>query len=867
MLICCFGLSLPLAAQEICGNGLDDDNDGFIDCFDPDCSGATATINPVSSVADDAEEIEDTGLMELTDLEQDLDFRPNKLVGIRFSNLNIPAGAIITQAYIRFVASPDNQSGATITIEAENNLNPAAFTLANNDISDRTVIAQNATWTTALWTTGQIHDTPSLIPMAQAVVDQVGANTELNSMVFVFTTPSGRSSANSYETADASTRPIFFLEWAMCDSDGDGIADAKDLDDDNDGIPDTQEGYCASDELLDLASLSGSNDPVNDINNANLVLDGANVSMSSVTVGGTAVQNDNELNDVHFTGSHGPKIGILNSNGTADYVRFEFDFNKEVSNLSFKIHDLDDEDQLTINAYRGTTLYTFSISDFTTYGCISYAGSNLFQSSCGNVGANNNSVTLDINLPIPVTSIEFLLSQQPGGDGGGSITAAAFTVACEPSDFDGDGIPNHLDLDSDGDGIVDIIEAGGIDANRDGEVDYPIAGDPESMTDADFDGLSDDPVYDSNNDGNPDLSPDTNTGSTADLGTNLPVYNTDLNGQPDFLDIDADDDGIVDIIEGQSTSGYQVPSNQDLDKDGIDDAFDVDYAPLGYIVPNDQELDGTPDYRDLDSDNDGKSDPLEGYDTDGDGTAEIVALGQDSDGDGLDDAFDKDNNSLTDTFGSDNTDTPTSFPPSNTVANERAWRATGGGSFPVEWLDFQAVWDGKDAKISWATASENGSDYYEIQRSLDGLLFQQLGRVNANGNTSAISQYAYADKAAADLKLTKYFYRLRQVDQNGEFQYSNTIELDLTLREGDISLAAYPNPATDQIEIRYAAFKAGALDLRIFNSVGQLVLEQNLRYDKGNQFQTLDISSWTPGMYVIELASENYASSLKIVKQ
>ncbi|MEL7534872.1 MAG: T9SS type A sorting domain-containing protein, partial [Bacteroidota bacterium] len=321
------------------------------------------------------------------------------------------------------------------------------------------------------------------------------------------------------------------------------------------------------------------------------------------------------------------------------------------------------------------------------------------------------------------------------------------------------------------------------------------------------------------------------------------------------------------IIEGQSTAGYTAPANQDLDKDGIDDAYDVDYAPTGYIVPHDLEGDNTPDYRDLDTDNDGKSDPLEGYDTDGDGTAEIVALGQDSDGDGLDDAFDKDNNSLTDTFGADNTDTPSSFPPSNTVANERAWRAVGGGNFPVEWLDFQAVWQGSNAEISWATASEISSDYFAIERSLDGQAFHEMGKVQAAGNASSVSQYAFTDENAAELKLTKYFYRLRQVDQNGEFEYSNTIELDLSLREGDISLAAYPNPAQDMIEIRYAAFQAGNLELRIFNSIGQLVHEQNIRYDKGNQFQSLDISNWTPGMYVIELASENYASSLKIVKQ
>ncbi|MEL6845050.1 MAG: hypothetical protein AAFP02_17730, partial [Bacteroidota bacterium] len=359
VLLTVFSLSTMTSfAQEICGNGLDDDGDGFIDCFDPDCGGATAIVRPVAIVADDAEEIEDSGLMELTDLELDLDFRPNKMVGIRFTNLNIPQGAIITEAFIRFTASTDNQLGANISIEAQNALNPATFTLSNSNLSNRSRLAQSYNWNTSLWTAGQTYDSPSLIPLAQALLEQAAANTSINNMVFIFTTSSGRSSANSYEALDPTTRPTLYLEWAMCDADGDGIADARDLDDDNDGIPDSMEGYCAADEVLDLASLSGSNDPVAAINNANLSLDNAAVSMSQVSVHGAAILNDYELNDVHFNGSHGPKIGILNSANANDYVKFSLVFDQEVSDLSFRVHDLDDEDQLIINAYRGNTLYT-----------------------------------------------------------------------------------------------------------------------------------------------------------------------------------------------------------------------------------------------------------------------------------------------------------------------------------------------------------------------------------------------------------------------------------------------------------------------------------------------------------------------------
>ncbi len=176
-------------------------------------------------------------------------------------------------------------------------------------------------------------------------------------------------------------------------------------------------------------------------------------------------------------------------------------------------------------------------------------------------------------------------------------------------DHDGDGLLDTEDLDSDNDGILDIVEAGGTDTNGDGQVD--------GYTDGNNNGLSD------------------------NMQTNpLPVPNTDGNGNPDYIDIDSDDDGLDDTLEGLSTLGYGYPStNSDADGDGINDFFDTNMGGTP-ISPVDTDGDGIPDYQDLDSDNDSVSDVIEGNDSDGDGVADIAASGIDADGDGLDDAFD-----------------------------------------------------------------------------------------------------------------------------------------------------------------------------------------------------------------------------------
>jgi large repetitive protein len=213
-------------------------------------------------------------------------------------------------------------------------------------------------------------------------------------------------------------------------------------------------------------------------------------------------------------------------------------------------------------------------------------------------------------------------------------------------DTDGDGIANYLDLDSDNDGILDIIEAGGVDTNGDGKIDNPV--------DADKDGLAD--------------VVDTSAGGTA-----LPVPNTDTKGLSDYLDIDADGDGIVDNIEAQTTAGYRPPSGRDADNDGIDNAYDKDSGNAS-ITPVNTDGDAIPDYKDTDTDNDGITDLIEGHDANNDGQPDEQPSGNDSDNDGLDDAYDKDEGRSNNRAGEDNDQTPTSFPDVDNPGGDRDWR-------------------------------------------------------------------------------------------------------------------------------------------------------------------------------------------------
>ncbi|MFT7588078.1 MAG: gliding motility-associated-like protein [Limisphaerales bacterium] len=164
-------------------------------------------------------------------------------------------------------------------------------------------------------------------------------------------------------------------------------------------------------------------------------------------------------------------------------------------------------------------------------------------------------------------------------------------------DTDLDGNADFVDVDNDDDGISDFLEVdrsppSGLDSNEDGVDDGVLLSD--FLPDSDGDAIADFIDPDSDNDGIADFE---ETGTT----------DTDGDFLPDFRDSDSDADGLKDHWEANRS----LSSGVDIDADGIDDAYDVDFGGPGLSMdPPDTDQDGYEDYRDLDSDGDGILDGL-----------------------------------------------------------------------------------------------------------------------------------------------------------------------------------------------------------------------------------------------------------------
>lgn len=438
-------------------------------------------------------------------------------------------------------------------------------------------------------------------------------------------------------------------------------------------------------------------------------------------------------------------------------------------------------------------------------------------------------------------------------------------------DKDGDGIPNHLDLDADGDGILDAVEANG------GLV----------PSDAVFDVLTGRYTGPVGANGLVDALE-----SSVDSGAlrNSPP-DTDGDGLPDFLDLDSDDDGVSDNQEAQEDLFFLVrPSGQDADSDGVDDRYDgscgcaVQGTPL---VPVNSDGDRWPDYRDTDADNDGTPDEHEAHDNNVSGSSaddlrqraidftanatgaakgyyptdgpEIVWL-QDTDENGVSDYLQFGSAHYHDTNSNGWVDL---FEVASYAQERRANPAYRDGQsivpLPVTLMSFTAQVREGQVLLSWATATEVNNAYFAVERSRDGKSFEQVARVKGAGNSSVRLDYALLDgRAPAGV----VYYRLRQVDFDGQHEYSKIVAV--RVREVEPEVRVYPNPASSTLLLNLRSLPDGEYTLRVVSMDGRVVKEATVA---GGEEAALDVSQLPTGNYVLQLQGEQLARSLKFIKQ
>ena len=182
---------------------------------------------------------------------------------------------------------------------------------------------------------------------------------------------------------------------------------------------------------------------------------------------------------------------------------------------------------------------------------------------------------------------------------------------------------------------------------------------------------------------------------------------------------------------------------------------------------------------------------------------------------------------------------------------------SGGAPLPVTLIEFTGQTVPAGNLLQWQTSSELNNDHFVVQRSATGSTFNALGIVGGNGTSSIVNDYQFLDSTPL---AGNNFYRLQQVDKDGNSTYSRIILLGGSGAAG--ALLLYPNPATTQLNFVLPAdmgtgnpaapnATAGNVQINIFDATGQLV--QSIQYNTTGAGFPLDISLLKPGAYTITL--------------
>lgn len=173
---------------------------------------------------------------------------------------------------------------------------------------------------------------------------------------------------------------------------------------------------------------------------------------------------------------------------------------------------------------------------------------------------------------------------------------------------------------------------------------------------------------------------------------------------------------------------------------------------------------------------------------------------------------------------------------------------------PVQLLYFKASWlNGSNEVVSlnWETESETNNSHFEIERSVDGVYFEYVKSVNGQGNSNTRSQYVTLDEEPYT-RGTSY-YRLKQVDNDGSFQYSNIEVLNVT--EGLNMINLFPNPATIDLTVLLTSSVDTEVNIDIKNNLGQQIRGVTKNLSQGLTTLNVDVTDLASGNYIIKIVT------------
>ncbi|MDP3829936.1 MAG: YCF48-related protein [Ignavibacteriaceae bacterium] len=193
---------------------------------------------------------------------------------------------------------------------------------------------------------------------------------------------------------------------------------------------------------------------------------------------------------------------------------------------------------------------------------------------------------------------------------------------------------------------------------------------------------------------------------------------------------------------------------------------------------------------------------------------------------------------------------------------------------PVELTSFSALVAGTNINLNWQTATEVNNYGFEIEKTSPrpspqgeggeaGRGWEKIGFIAGHGNSNSVKEYSFVDKTITG---SKYSYRLKQIDNDGKYEYSKEIEIDLGI-PSEFSLSQnYPNPFNPVTTISWQLPVSSHVTLKVYDVLGKEVATLiNNEFEAGSHSVNFDASNFSSGIYFYELRAGNFIQSKKML--
>ncbi len=189
---------------------------------------------------------------------------------------------------------------------------------------------------------------------------------------------------------------------------------------------------------------------------------------------------------------------------------------------------------------------------------------------------------------------------------------------------------------------------------------------------------------------------------------------------------------------------------------------------------------------------------------------------------------------------------------------------------PVKLIAFTAKLIKGSTKLAWTTASEINNNYFDIERSIDGHQFEKVGTLKAKGNSNSRADYAFIDATSPEaLKSANVlYYRLKQVDISGKFDYSNVLSVSQFENAMFEVIATVPNPFNDETTISYKTSNISQVDIHITDAFGKLIKTETINPVIGaNNYKLMLDDLNASGVYFVKITQDGRTRVVKAIKK